>query len=290
MNELRENQYIDEIQSQEIEILQQTNTQHEWLSTRTLISFSRKINPFFEKILSNKTFTIIFNIYHILQYGFLIAISVLGFQMFQEEGVLLTLLFVINSIFSTLNLSFHVFDLVMKFRQEFRHIYSVPSRIYILLMFTKVISLILLIYIDVEIFKIHKTNFFIMLTIILGLNLILTIIIVGVHTLFYIFVGILFLFEFLFKILFCRFTHPCPNRNIILFLNRLNTTSQINIKAEIFKYDSENIITCIICMENLKDADKIVRLHCHKNHIFHFECINEWSKSKGICPNCRTRF
>ena len=96
MNELRENQYIYEIQSQEIEILQQTNTQHEWLSTRTLISFSRKINPFFEKILSNKTFTIIFNIYHILQYGFLIAISVLGFQMFQEEGVLLTLLFVMN--------------------------------------------------------------------------------------------------------------------------------------------------------------------------------------------------
>ena len=42
---------------------------------------------------------------------------------------------------------------------------------------------------------------------------------------------------------------------------------------------------CLICYENYKDGDSIVRLHC--KHIFCKSCLFTWLKIKKICPYCR---
>ena len=42
---------------------------------------------------------------------------------------------------------------------------------------------------------------------------------------------------------------------------------------------------CLICHENYKDGDLIVRLHC--NHIFCKNCLFTWLKSNKTCPCCR---
>lgn len=43
------------------------------------------------------------------------------------------------------------------------------------------------------------------------------------------------------------------------------------------------INTCGICLE----PGKLKRLSCHKEHIFHADCIEEWRKVNNTCPNCR---
>ncbi len=54
--------------------------------------------------------------------------------------------------------------------------------------------------------------------------------------------------------------------------------------------------TCVICLEDLSDKnrkDKVapevkeVFLEC--GHNFHFNCIEEWGKTKNSCPICRTK-
>ena len=42
---------------------------------------------------------------------------------------------------------------------------------------------------------------------------------------------------------------------------------------------------CVICLERYKKNERIITLKC--NHIFHFQCIEEWLENKESCPLCR---
>jgi len=43
-------------------------------------------------------------------------------------------------------------------------------------------------------------------------------------------------------------------------------------------------IECSICLEEVEFYRR-KRLEC--NHVFHYNCIKEWSKQNNSCPNCR---
>ena len=45
--------------------------------------------------------------------------------------------------------------------------------------------------------------------------------------------------------------------------------------------------SCTICTETYKDVDVVSLLGCH--HLFHSECIREWSRYNPSCPLCRTK-
>ena len=51
----------------------------------------------------------------------------------------------------------------------------------------------------------------------------------------------------------------------------------------------EPIGTCGICMEEMKEGEKIRWLPCQEtiNHAFHVACIDPWLKSHSSCPTCR---
>ena len=42
---------------------------------------------------------------------------------------------------------------------------------------------------------------------------------------------------------------------------------------------------CSICLDQFKQNTSILKLNC--NHIFHYDCINEWIFRKPECPECR---
>lgn len=46
--------------------------------------------------------------------------------------------------------------------------------------------------------------------------------------------------------------------------------------------------SCIICLDEITESDKISRLGC--KHMFHQSCINEWYQNgdNDTCPICRT--
>jgi hypothetical protein len=63
-----------------------------------------------------------------------------------------------------------------------------------------------------------------------------------------------------------------------------NENQEINLQQVIYtKIDVDE--TCTICLSVFENGDSIGHLDC--NHIFHFECINEWCKYKSQCPMCR---
>jgi hypothetical protein len=64
-----------------------------------------------------------------------------------------------------------------------------------------------------------------------------------------------------------------------------------------------NIEECSICLEDLNEYNKMIKLKC--NHIFHKNCLYEWSKNsnkiiynekskiilmKGKCPLCNYNY
>ena len=53
---------------------------------------------------------------------------------------------------------------------------------------------------------------------------------------------------------------------------------------DVNKLDSEKK-NCVICLEDFKNKDKSIILPCI--HLFHKNCINNWLKSKNICPICK---
>lgn len=70
------------------------------------------------------------------------------------------------------------------------------------------------------------------------------------------------------------------------FLEKKNV--KLDIKSQLYKDINNNsdCTECVICKDNFKSKDITVNLSC--NHIFHNECINEWSLYNPICPICRT--
>lgn len=43
---------------------------------------------------------------------------------------------------------------------------------------------------------------------------------------------------------------------------------------------------CAICMGEFRDSSTIL-LHPICHHLYHYECLTEWLKSKASCPLCR---
>lgn len=53
------------------------------------------------------------------------------------------------------------------------------------------------------------------------------------------------------------------------------------IELENYTNESEEIIDCCICLDNI---EKGVELSCE--HKYHCSCINEWKKIRSVCPLC----
>lgn len=45
---------------------------------------------------------------------------------------------------------------------------------------------------------------------------------------------------------------------------------------------------CIICLEEYQNDQKVIKLECHKSHMFHSECLREYVSKikKDKCPIC----
>ena len=41
---------------------------------------------------------------------------------------------------------------------------------------------------------------------------------------------------------------------------------------------------CSICLDDFEDGEQVRELRC--NHIFHVQCIDEWLRTKDVCPLC----
>ena len=63
----------------------------------------------------------------------------------------------------------------------------------------------------------------------------------------------------------------------------LNNLPETQIE-DVSKLDSEKK-NCVICLEDFKNKDKAIILPCI--HLFHKNCINNWLKTKNICPICK---
>ena len=84
---------------------------------------------------------------------------------------------------------------------------------------------------------------------------------------------------------------PCFLRIISPLMETKNGLSDHEINSlEINKYqknsdDDTNNNSCIVCLEDFKNGEKITRLKCQ--HQFHVKCIREWLLINGTCPICR---
>ena len=47
---------------------------------------------------------------------------------------------------------------------------------------------------------------------------------------------------------------------------------------------------CLVCMKDLKNGTRMVRLDCHTDHILCLTCTNKWFKDNKTCPKCRHGF
>ena len=52
-------------------------------------------------------------------------------------------------------------------------------------------------------------------------------------------------------------------------------------------YNSDFVIECIICLENIEKHDNIRTLSCF--HMYHTDCIDEWLVRNPTCPICFQR-
>lgn len=84
------------------------------------------------------------------------------------------------------------------------------------------------------------------------------------------------------------FTENDIKQQEILINNLHIEISNKKNKIKIYKDLIQKTIfqNCVICMDQCQD--KIGYLEC--NHEFCFECINDWSQNKKICPICNKKF
>ena len=57
------------------------------------------------------------------------------------------------------------------------------------------------------------------------------------------------------------------------------------------KYDKEThyLEECVICLNRFEDDENLLvaELDCSSKHVFHVECMKQWTKNNDICPICR---
>ena len=84
------------------------------------------------------------------------------------------------------------------------------------------------------------------------------------------------------------------SHNVEEILNlSLNTTNSIERGENSLEFESVlyNSIEqtedkeCAVCLSEFKDTDMVSVTKC--SHIFHYDCIKEWSHYKNDCPMCR---
>ncbi len=75
-----------------------------------------------------------------------------------------------------------------------------------------------------------------------------------------------------------------------MFLFKKKESKVETKKEEISKYSfinkSPELDECIICLEKMKENEKLMILKC--THIYHHECLSLWLSKKSICPLCDT--
>ncbi|XP_057846913.1 probable E3 ubiquitin-protein ligase RHC1A [Cryptomeria japonica] len=49
-----------------------------------------------------------------------------------------------------------------------------------------------------------------------------------------------------------------------------------------------NVPLCAICMIEFHVGEEACQMFCHKNHIFHHDCLRRWLERKKECPLCKT--
>jgi len=62
-------------------------------------------------------------------------------------------------------------------------------------------------------------------------------------------------------------------------------------KVEIIYWSPANQLgsyePCVVCLEPYQVENYIMKLHC--GHMYHYECISPWLKTRGVCPLCRSK-
>ena len=89
---------------------------------------------------------------------------------------------------------------------------------------------------------------------------------------------IMFIFEFLIRLISCHLTCPCSM-----------DCEYIVKKFPILKYNTQNFNEniCKICHHDFENNDPICRLNCSVDHIFHEHCLKESIiQSAYGCPSC----
>ena len=84
-------------------------------------------------------------------------------------------------------------------------------------------------------------------------------------------------------------------------LNHQNQAAEVDAFQAILKHwkrkflpsDIENNPNCWVCLDNFKFDEDVVELHWNPGsfgHIFHPDCINDWSQKQRTWPLCRKDF
>ena len=74
------------------------------------------------------------------------------------------------------------------------------------------------------------------------------------------------------------------NRDVVVVSDE---TELKNLNEIEYQQSSKINSSCMICMDEFKDDDKVLDIKC--KHNFHTKCINEWlSKHSNKCPICKT--
>ena len=71
------------------------------------------------------------------------------------------------------------------------------------------------------------------------------------------------------------------------YYNNINNNNKIK-NNDCYSANKYHINNCVICFENFKLNEKIIKLNCF--HIFHKECIENWLNKNNICPVCKNKY
>jgi hypothetical protein len=122
----------------------------------------------------------------------------------------------------------------------------------------------------------------------LGLNIIRMMVVINYFTYYtfvgftyYTFVGFTFNeFDFLQNLTFDILWYAEGSMNDLLEWYTRNY-SQFNYANQKLKYGSD----CIICLDPFEQDQLLYELTC--NHVFHYQCIDQWHEINKCCPVCR---
>lgn len=77
-------------------------------------------------------------------------------------------------------------------------------------------------------------------------------------------------------------------QDIMFYVNELEYIQEYSrqIVYDRVKYNNNlNYNMCVICQDNFSENEEICKLEC--DHLFHIDCIEEWSKHKQLCCICQ---